>query len=297
MIFVIGEVLIDQFPTYQRLGGAPLNFAFHLHCLGKSVRLVTRVGNDADGRRILDHLKRWGLSTADVQIDQQHATGRVRVTMASDGSPSFQILTPSAYDYINLEPYFSEEDFDRTELIYFGSLIQRSNLGFSQIRRFLKACSPNSRCFCDINLRSPHYSVEVINHCLKHADILKLNNDELSMIGQILDCGHSQSRIISHLTIDYGLSILALTNGAEGSTVFQKGRRYHAPKPEKITVRDTVGAGDAFAAILAAGILRNRPMRSILSTATDFAAYICSQPGAIPENTEVYKSYARQLGV
>ena len=59
MIIVIGEILIDIFQDYQRIGGAPFNFAFHLKQLGFPVRFFTRVGNDHYGRRTIDILKKW----------------------------------------------------------------------------------------------------------------------------------------------------------------------------------------------------------------------------------------------
>ena len=50
-ILAIGEVLIDHFPDYHQVAGAPLNFACHLKKLGQAVRLVSRIGADADGHR------------------------------------------------------------------------------------------------------------------------------------------------------------------------------------------------------------------------------------------------------
>jgi fructokinase len=58
VIVVIGEILIDIFEDYQRIGGAPFNFAFHLKQLMFPVRFFSRVGNDPHGRRIIDLLKK-----------------------------------------------------------------------------------------------------------------------------------------------------------------------------------------------------------------------------------------------
>ena len=297
MVIVIGEVLIDQFPDYQRIGGAPLNFAYHLHHMGKSVRLVTRVGDDEDGRRILAHLEKCGLATADVQIDRHHPTGKVKVSLDSGGAPAFHIMAPAAYDFISLEPCAEEGILAQAELIYFGSLIQRSDVGFKQLQRFLQSCYAGRYIFCDINLRPPHFTFEVITQCLQHSDILKLNDDELAAIGQLLGCSQSPAEIISRLRDEFKIGTLAVTRGANGSTVYHGNQRYDSPKPRSITVRDTVGAGDAFAALFAAGMLSRLPMPQILSAATDFSAYVCGQRGALPEDKGVYMTYCDKLGI
>ncbi len=297
MILVLGEVLIDRFPDYQRIGGAPLNFAFHLHHLDQPLRLVTRVGDDPSGRRIEKQLAAHGLSTADVQTDKRHPTGRVDVSLDAEGVPAFDIVAPAAYDFIDLQSLREEGLPAQARLIYFGSLVQRSDHGLAQVRRLLEARSPNTRCFCDINLRPPHYDHQRIENCLRHADILKLNDEELATIGGMLNTGPSMSEAAAGLMDAFQIDTLAVTCGARGSSVFQGGQRFEAPPPPAVSVRDTVGAGDAFAAVLASGVLEHRPMPLILAAATDFAARICEQAGAMPADTEIYKAVKQQLGI
>jgi fructokinase len=102
MILVVGEILIDVFDHYQRIGGAPFNFAFHLKQLGLPVRLLTRIGDDRPGRDILDMLERQGFDPQDVQIDSRHPTGTVRVALDDQGVPQFDIHTGVAYDHLDL---------------------------------------------------------------------------------------------------------------------------------------------------------------------------------------------------
>jgi fructokinase len=297
MILVLGEVLIDRFPTYHRIGGAPLNFAFHLHHLGAAVRLVTRVGNDPDGRRIGRLIAEHGLSTADIQVDADHPTGRVEVALDADGVPTFDIVAPAAYDFIDLQALTAQGLTGQADLVYFGSLAQRSDQGRAQIQHMLAARPHAARGFCDINLRAPHYDRKRITHCLQQADILKLNDEELAIIGDLLEIGFSGPAVVEHLMDSYQIETMALTHGARGSRVYQDGRRYDAPPPPAVAVRDTVGAGDAFAAVLAAGILENRPMPQILEAATEFAAHVCGQPGALPAQSEIYPNILKQMGL
>ena len=193
MVGDLQAFLVDRFPDYQRIGGAPLNFAFHLHHLGHPLRLVTRVGDDSDGRRIEARLATHGLATADVQIDRQHPTGRVNVSLDAEGVPAFDIVAPAAYDFIDLQSLGVKDLPIQAGLIYFGSLVQRGDHGLAQVRHLLEARSPETRCFCDINLRPPHYDRERIENCLRHADILKLNDEELAIIAGMFNTGPTMS--------------------------------------------------------------------------------------------------------
>ncbi|MBU1397753.1 MAG: hypothetical protein KKE00_01590 [Proteobacteria bacterium] len=295
MIIAIGEVVTDHFPEYQRIGGAPLNFACHLKKFGEDVGLITRLGTDAEGndirRLILDH----NLPAELIQTDKEHATGRVNVTLDLQGVPHFDIVENAAYDFIDLNLSTIGERTSGTKLIYYGSLIQRSANGFSQIRRFLERRPSTAKCFCDINLRLPHVSRSVIEQCLRYADILKLNGDELRLIGEMLNVTGEASAVVRRLMTIYGLELVAVTLGEAGSFIVSEEKRYDAPIPEKSDMVDTVGAGDAFAAVLALGYLRHIPLNSVLEIATNFAARICACPGAIPDNDSPYKKVIRQL--
>ena len=93
----------------------------------------------------------------------------------------------------------------------------------------------------------------------------------------------------------FDLSIVALTRGAEGSELFVGGDRFwtEAPKPAKIA--DTVGAGDAYTAMLATGLLKRWPPERILSAAARFSCRICSIEGAIPDSDDFYRDFRAEM--
>ncbi len=295
MIIAIGEVVTDHFPEYRRIGGAPLNFACHLKKFGEDVGLITRLGTDADGNDIRRLIRDHNLPTELIQTDGEHATGRVNVTLDQQGVPYFDIVENAAYDCIDLSPSVTGEWTSKARLIYYGSLIQRSTNGFSQIRRFLERRPSTAKCFCDINLRPPFIDRAVIEQCLRCADILKLNGDELRLIGEMLTVTGEGSAVVRRLMEIYGLELAAVTLGEDGSFIIHEGRRYDAPLPEKTDLVDTVGAGDAFAAVLALGYLRGIPLNSVLGIATNFAARICECSGALPNDDGPYRQVNRQL--
>jgi fructokinase len=294
MIIVIGEILVDRFPDYERIGGAPFNFAFHLKNLGWPVRLITRIGDDADGRKINQLLQESGFDPEDVQVDPAHATGRVNVSLNGEGIPRFDICEDVAYDYIDLSS-LATGSATTFEMIYFGSLIQRTRGGFQQVRRFLTQHGPDATCFCDINLRAPHILAEAIETSLGHADILKLNDEELTAVSSLFKGPSGEKDIVEWLMRSYQISTIALTRGAKGSTLITQRRSIASAPAATVEIMDTVGAGDAYASIIAAGTLKRLPMEQSLRLATEFSARVCGLAGAIPDNAKFYTKFQHDL--
>lgn len=295
MILVIGEVLIDVFEDYQRIGGAPFNFAFHLKHLGWPVRLLTRIGDDPHGREIRALLSRRGFSGDDIQIDPHHATGTVQVALDTAGVPQFDILGDVAYDYINLEA-IGAIHWPSVQMIYFGSLAQRTAAAFSRIQRFVAQRSSHTKVFCDINLRPPHINAEAVLASLVQADIVKLNEAELARIQELAGgpAGGGDDGV-RWLMQHFSVETVIMTLGSEGSLIATANQRAVAAPVAGGPVVDTVGAGDAYAAVAAAGLLRAMPLAKVATAASDFAAHICSLPGAVPENDAVYKGLPQEL--
>ena len=291
MILAVGEILIDQFPGYKREGGAPFNFAFHLKHLGLPVRLITRIGDDANGQGLQRMLYRHGFELSDIQIDPHHKTGVVNVALDDAGIPTFQILPDVAYDYLQLDHFSGNTVWQESSLIYYGSLIQRSKIGFKQVERLLSRRSSGTKCFCDINLRAPHYSRSTILQSLTYADILKLNDQELDVIRHTLDNPTSPGTFVEYLMSFFNIEMLTITRGAEGSTLITEKKTIDTPPAPSIDVIDTVGAGDGYASMLALGTLLGLPLETIASTTTDFAAQICQLPGAVPEDAGFYDTW------
>lgn len=294
MIMVIGEILIDRFVDYERIGGAPFNFAFHVKQIGWPVRFLTRIGKDAQGRQIRRALTDSGFRSEDIQIDSRHPTGVVNVALDHGGIPQFDICRDVAYDYLDLSRIRQPELSD-VQLIYFGTLIQRTPPGCRQVQALLEQVAPGTCVFCDINLRPPHINTEAIRTSLRYADILKLNTEELMRISAMFSGPEDETGAIKWLMRTYGISQVVLTLGANGSKVIS-GKGTSASPPVKIeTIVDTVGAGDAYAAVYAAGYLKGLPTQSILGLATEFAAQVCGLPGAVPSGTAPYQILRQKL--
>jgi fructokinase len=295
VILVVGEILFDIFPKFKRLGGAPFNFAYHLKHFGFPVRFISRIGMDDNGRKILDRIKATGFDPDDIQLDDAHPTGTVRVQLDGHGVPTFNIIPDVAYDYIKYLPNRHSKLLDSSMLFYFGTLVQRTDHGFKQIQRFLHRKKPDCISLYDINLRPNCYSADVIQASLHNTDILKLNTDELEECRHIAGNDQDTPSFIRYMMSEYSLNIVAVTKGDDGSELHTtEGCSVAASAPVESMV-DTVGAGDAYAAMLAAGLLMKWAPQKTLSMAAMFASRICTIKGAIPESSAFYEPIRKQM--
>ena len=292
MILAIGEILYDVFPDYRRIGGAPFNVAFHLKNLGKPVGFISRIGRDTDGDEIIKRLKQYEFSVEYIQLDERHCTGKVMVDLDRKGIPSFNILPDVAYDYIEFNPAIESLLDENTRLIYFGTLAQRSEYGFKTIQRILSQRDSSTKCLYDVNLRPGCFTGPVVTASLNQSDVVKLNDEELQVLKRMFAFEKSDSAFIKHLMAKYVIEMLSLTKGKNGSELFAADQHYRIEPNPLDHVVDTVGAGDAYTAILSIGYLSNWPPNRILKQATEFANSICKIKGAIPDEPNFYMDAA-----
>jgi len=297
MIIVIGEILFDLFPTGKRIGGASFNFAFHLKNLGFPVRFISRVGNDLHGKEILDFLEQNNFNTDDIQRDTDHATGTVKIAMDGDGNHTFSIISDTAYDHIVFNTRTQKLSSRPWDIFYFGTLIQRTLNGAGLVQQVLSRKQDSARGFCDINLRPGCYTHTSLRASLKGADILKLNQEELDEIWGRQKQGHTTEEHVTRLMQAHCLELVILTLGKQGSRWFTKKACHSALAKKVLPVIDTVGAGDAYAAMAVAGRLSHIPDDKAMVLAGEFAGRICGFKGALPDSRNIYKDFSRRLKI
>jgi fructokinase len=274
----LGEILWDLLPDGKQMGGAPANFAYHAHCLGAKAAVVSCVGDDALGREIIARLKALGVESH-VAIEGEYPTGTVSVELNHTGVPQYVIHAPVAWDFIpfNMDMLALAAC---TDAVCFGTLCQRSEVSRQTIARFLSATSDRCLRIFDVNLRQA-YGPTRIEDMLDLANVLKLNDDELPELAQRLGLTGSPRDILAALTQRYGLHLVALTRGTNGSLLFTAGQISECGA-YPVQVVDTVGAGDAFTAALAVGILTGQELGETNRRANQLASYVCSCKGATP---------------
>lgn len=291
-ITAIGEILFDIYPESANLGGAPLNFLYHVHKLTGKGNIISRVGNDVLGEKALNFLNNRGVNTGYIQIDHIHPTGVTTVVLDEKKVPSFRIDVDRAYDFIEGTPEIENLVRKETDCLYFGSLAQRHEVTRNTIQSFL---DKEIKYFCDLNLRQNFYSEEIIINSIKSANVLKINIDELKLVNKIVfKKGYSFETATSDLLKNFNIELLAITKGADGSTLFCE-NEVDDFKNFSGEVVDTLGAGDAFASMLCIGFLRGWKPGKINQLANEFAGEICKIKGALPQSDELYAGIKEKM--
>jgi fructokinase len=282
LIIGLGEILWDMLPAGRQLGGAPANFAYHAGALGARAAVVSRVGNDPLGREILQKLDELQLDRTHVSIDDQHPTGVVDVTLDAAGVPSYVIRTGVAWDFLPHDAGLMELA-SRADAVCFGTLGQRSPASRQSIGAFLDATGRQCLRVFDINLRQHYYSRELVVEMMQTCDVLKLNDQELPVVVELLGLHDSAPPDAARAILrEFPVRLIALTRGPAGSVLYPRGGESADHPGFPGVVADTVGAGDAFTAALVTGILGGRVLEEINTFANRLAAYVCSMPGATP---------------
>lgn len=275
----IGEVLWDLLPQGKKLGGAPANFAYHVSRFGLNGCAVSAIGSDAPGAEILEILNAKGVGHLIAEVP--YPTGSVEVELTGAGIPSYDIKQNVAWDHIPFTPRL-EALAAQTRAVCFGSLAQRSAESRHTIERFLDALPSEALKVFDINLRQHFYTPEILEESMRRCNILKINDEELIIVSDLfaLPGGDFKGRC-REIRRRFGLDILILTCGVDGSYVFSADEELFQPTP-RVEVADTVGAGDSFTAAFIASLLRGRSLADAHRRAVEVSAYVCSQKGAMP---------------
>lgn len=144
----------------------------------------------------------------------------------------------------------------------------------------IEATPENALRIYDINLRQHYFSKELINASLLTANVFKINDEELEVMKKIFDLlTLNTDSACRWFMRKYKLQVLILTGGSHFSWVYSANEKSTINIP-KVSVIDTVGAGDAFSGALIASLLLGKSIREAHQTAVDVAAYVCTQTGA-----------------
>jgi fructokinase len=281
----LGEILWDLLPSGRRLGGAPANFAYCAHMLGNRAVVASRIGNDDLGIEVRNRLRQAGIGQDFLQVDPMHPTGTVNVELDSHGQPTYEITQGSAWDFMEWTETWQALAHS-ADALCFGSLAQRSAQSRATIMEFLDATRADALRVFDVNLRQKFYSVDVIESSLQHANVLKLNHDELLVLGKLIGlnaAAGSDPELFTcrELITKFELRLACVTQGANGSLICDR-ESVHRHPGFQVSVSDTVGAGDAFTAGLVHGLLRGQSLAELNDLANRMGAWVAANPGAMP---------------
>ena len=288
---IFGEVLFDHFPDGSRvLGGAPFNVAWHLRGFNSNPLVISAVGDDAEGREVLERMTSWDLMTHGVQSDKTHPTGRVTASIVN-GENHFEIAKGQAWDFIHAGPALQAASEEPAGLLYHGSLALRSDESWSTLQRLKDETDAPS--FIDINLREPWWTRDKVDWCLSTGNWVKLNDNELAELTSrptksLEDCRDAAIAIAR----EHSIEGVIVTRGGEGALSIVGGTTaFEAPAAPLKNLVDTVGAGDAFSAVVCLGLLQEWDHQVTLDRAAAFAADLCGIRGATTTDFALYERH------
>jgi fructokinase len=273
-----GELLWDLFPDGPRLGGAAANVAYHAAALGAHATLVSRVGDDELGASARHQLGQAGVDVSLVQVDRERPTGTVDVELCA-GEPRFGIAQNAAWDRVEYDAAVAQAVQAAQALVY-GTLAQRTPLGFGSLREALRDAPAHCLRLCDLNVRPPFATPEVVRASVTQADVVKLNQLEAGTLATLLQAPDPVMCLLEQC----GVTMVALTRGERGCLLARLDQRHEHPgfAVADPTRGDRVGAGDAFAAVLAVDLVRGTDLARIPARANRYASHVASASGAMP---------------
>lgn len=273
-----GEILWDMLPDGAVPGGAPMNVAYHLKKLGGNPALITKVGHDDDGKKLIQLMERNGISTEFFQMDFEVNTGRAYATAGDDSEVVYEFKKPAAWDKIqwsdNLEKLISTSDY-----FVFGTLATRSKESRNTLYELLQ---PAKYKILDINLRSPHFTRTIIEKLLESIQLLKLNLGELELITGWFSNYRNENDRIKSLQDKFRIPNIVVTKGANGS-VFNTNGNFFVHPGFTVELADTIGSGDAFLAGLISKLNSGTKPSEALEFASALGALVATHTGPCPD--------------
>ncbi|WP_442587493.1 carbohydrate kinase family protein [Pedobacter sp. AW31-3R] len=284
-VVCFGEVLWDVFPTVRKPGGAPMNVAYNLRQLGVNCSMISRLGDDEDGKGLLQQFADWNFPATYIGIDCKYPTSTVDLVADEHNDYTYTIHEGVAWDHIPVDAA-NAALVSNADAFVFGSLAMRDTETYHTLLQLMDLARVK---VLDINIRMPFFSIDKIREILPKIDILKLNKAELNQVIEALgaDIEADEDLRVRYLQDTYGIAEVLLTKGSKGAIYYCGAESFFQPAYH-ITVKDTVGSGDAFLAGFLSKRFSGTPAVS-KSSYVDFAAaigaFMTTKDGACPSYT------------
>lgn len=293
-IVCFGEILWDILPAGAVPGGAPMNVAYHLRKLGLDPGIVTRVGIDERGKKLINLLNENGVTTDHIQLDYDIPTGVVNAAANEQGEMQYDIVAPAAWDFIALDDV-TVELVNEASYFIFGSLVNRNPASRNTLFALLETAQQK---VLDINLRPPHFNRHLVEDLLSRADIIKMNSAELELITGWFTRYKTMTDRIAIIQDRFQVPRIIVTMGADGAMVKIEGELYGHPG-FVVDVADTIGSGDSFLAAFLFKQLNHSGPNESLAFASALGALVASKTGGWPvyEINDIHKLAASQKAV
>jgi len=276
-VVIFGEMLWDCLPSGPVPGGAPMNVALNLHQLGLEPHLISAVGKDKDGEKLVNFLNSFGLPTGMIQLHPTQETSRVLVDDSDPENIKYTIISPVAWDYIQHNQQM-DQMLANADAFVFGTLAVRNGESLQTLLQLLQ--QDILRVF-DVNLRPPYDDFLLVEKLLDYTDILKINDDELKALADYFNLDQDIELVCSYLVKNYAPQLICVTLGSKGAALYFNNKLItHAGY--KVKVADTIGAGDAFLSGFIKCYLEGKAPDQLLDFACKLGAFVAGKEGGTP---------------
>lgn len=274
-----GEILWDILPDGPQPGGAPFNVAYHLTKLKIPAGLISKTGEDPEGRKLRELLAKWNIDKSLLQSDPVNPTGKVLAFLGKDHEVKYEIVHPVAWDFIEPDDKAIAAVKNADYFVY-GSLAARSKTSRDTLLQLLECARYK---VSDVNLRPPFFEKELLKQLLEKTDILKINREEFGIVWEMFGNKlSSEAEQVNFIKEKLNITEIVITRGAEGASYYIENKVYHS-KGIPVKVCDTIGSGDAFLAAFIAGHSGRKDPETILKEAVTIGSFIATKKGGCPE--------------
>lgn len=273
----LGET-VEGFDFSVNAGGKGANQAVAVAKLGGDVHFLGAVGNDSNGRMLLDNLEKSGVEFSGFITDES-STGTASITVVN--GDNFIILNAGANSCITpavIDKYSSL--IDDTDI-----LVMQLEIPLDSVIRAAEIAK-NSDTLVVLN---PAPRKELPDDFLKNIDIIVPNEHEASLLTGInVDTEENCKKAIETLK-NKGIGTVIITLGEKGCA-YNDGGYIRFRNAEKTIVVDTTSAGDTFIGAVCCGISEGMTLPESIDLATKASAITVSRKGAscsIPTRDEI----------
>lgn len=257
-LVAIGEALIDFMPDksgcefYEvtgfspKIGGAPANVCGAFARLGGEARLITQLGSDPFGDKIIRELAAYKIDTSCISVTDKANTALAFVSLSKDGNRTFSFYRKPSADMLLSPGQIKAEWFEDIFALHFCSV----SLGDFPMKQAhyaaIEAARKNGGMISfDPNLRfqlwdDPEELKKTVLEFIPLADLLKISDEELEFI-----TGESDFKKAVPKLFKGNVKMVVYTCGNNGAYAFTENNASYS-EAHKVDVKDTTGAGDGF---------------------------------------------------
>ena len=286
-IWVCGEVLIDVLPTGPVVGGGPANTAKALARLGHDVDFIDGISTDAFGVSARKELERDGVGLS-LALSSDKPTCTATVTLDSHGSATYEFLIDGTATFDFAHSWLPDPERLKPSVLHIGTLVTIVEPASSILYQWAVKTSEFAPIVFDPNVRSSVVGdrgtyCAAVEKWVGISSVIKLSDDDISWLYPDESMDEVAQRWIAG-----GASLVVVTRGAKGIIGYTE-HGFEEVEGAKVSVVDTVGAGDTVGAIVVEGIIKHsvsglqgQVLNAVLHRAAIAAGITVSRAGAQP---------------